>query len=126
MDEKEKVTLRDYMDRRFDDQQDAVKTALTASTEAINNVKEDNQKWRDAMNEWRSTMKDREEIFMPRAESEKVMGILESRTDKLEESNDKQVGLSSGVTKSWSVIVTVIGMAITLIGLIYVFYRAAH
>jgi hypothetical protein len=126
MDEKEKVTLRDYMDRRFDDQQDAVKTALIASTEAIKNVKDDNMKWRDAMNEWRSAMKDREEEFMPRTEAEKVIGILEGRTGKLEESNIKQIGLNTGVTKSWGVTTTIISMVIALVSLAYVFYRAAH
>jgi hypothetical protein len=126
MEEKEKITLRDYVDRRFDDQQDAVKTALIASTEAIKNVKDDNQKWRDTMNEWRDALKDREEMFMPRAETEKIIGMLESKIDELDKSNDKQIGLNNGVSKSWGVVTTMVSMAVALVSLVYAFYRATH
>lgn len=62
------VSLKEYVDRRFDEQEKAVKAALASSEKAADINRGDVQKWRDNANEWRGAMGDRERDFLTRKE----------------------------------------------------------
>jgi hypothetical protein len=76
---------RTYNDRRFDDQDAAVKSALAASDKqnastaasaekAVDKAEGQSEKWRDNANEWRGAMSDRERDFLSRKEFYAIVG----------------------------------------------------
>jgi hypothetical protein len=73
------VSLKEYVDRRFDDQGQAVHAALVAADKgvsaalasaekAVDKAEASSEKWRANANEWRSAMGDRERNFLTRKE----------------------------------------------------------
>lgn len=75
----EEISLKEYIDRRFDEQEKAVKaalaaadkgvlSALTSAEKAVDKAESASEKWRAASNEWRAAMGDRERDFLGRKE----------------------------------------------------------
>jgi hypothetical protein len=75
----EDLTLKEYVDRRFDDQEKAVQAALMAADKgvsaalasaekAVDKAESSSEKWRASANEWRAAMGDREREFLSRKE----------------------------------------------------------
>jgi hypothetical protein len=75
----EEITLKEYVDRRFDDQEKAVQAALLAADKgvsaalasaekAVDKAEAGSEKWRASANEWRGAMSDRERDFLTRRE----------------------------------------------------------
>jgi len=64
----EMISLRDYVDQRFDDQSRAVDAALVSAEKAVDKAELENRRWREAANEWRGAMTDRERDFLSRKE----------------------------------------------------------
>jgi hypothetical protein len=73
------VSLKEYIDRRFDDQEKAVQAALLAADKgvsaalasaekAVDKAEAGSEKWRASANEWRAAMNDRERDFLSRKE----------------------------------------------------------
>lgn len=58
----------------------AVNAALAASDKALTLAQDIGEKWREAANEWRGAMGDREKDFMPRAESIALIDALRTET----------------------------------------------
>jgi len=81
----ETVDLREYVDRRFEDQVTAVQAALVAADKAVSAAliaqekavlkkEEEVERWRAAANEWRGAMSDRERDFLGRKEFYSIIG----------------------------------------------------
>jgi hypothetical protein len=81
------VSLKEYIDRRFDDQEKAVQAALLAADKgvsaalasaekAVDKAEEGSLRWREASNEWRGSMADRERDFLGRKEFYSIIGTL--------------------------------------------------
>lgn len=70
----EKISLKDYADRRFEDNKTAVDAALAAAEKAVNKAEINAEKWRDSANEWRGAMSDRERAFLTRKEFYLIIG----------------------------------------------------
>jgi hypothetical protein len=75
----EEIALKEYVDRRFDDQEKAVQAALVAADKgvsaalasaekAVDKAESSSEKWRASANEWRGAMSDRERDFLTRRE----------------------------------------------------------
>jgi hypothetical protein len=73
------VSLKEYIDRRFDDQEKAVQAALMAADKgvsaalasaekAVDKAEVGAERWRNAANEWRGALNDRERDFLTRRE----------------------------------------------------------
>lgn len=122
----EGVSLKEYVDRRFEEQdkavqaalasaEKAVKAALDSSEKAVDKAEGNAEKWREQSNEWRGAMSDRERNFMPRTEfiafkenNDKVVAdILKSR--------DTGAGRSGGFSAGWGYLVGGLGLIITII-----------
>lgn len=140
-------TLKDYFERlvhdadrryeqRFVAQEKAVEAALEASALATSKAEQDNQRWRDAANEWRDAMNDREVRFMPRNEAAAELGNFAKQLEEhvkarafLIDSLQKQIselqtwrasteGKSTGLSAGWGYLVGAIGLAATVIAII--------
>lgn len=140
-------TLKDYLERivhesdrryeqRFEAQEKAVRAALDSAALAVTKAETDNLKWREAANEWRLAMGDRERNFMPRNESVSEFGNLEKQLAEhvksrgiLIESLQKQItdlqtyraaneGKSTGLHAGWGYLVGAVGFLATIIAVI--------
>lgn len=86
-------SLKEYVDKIFEERNKAIDSALTATKEAINIAaaamkeavkvaSENDEKWRQNANEWRGAMEDREERFQQKPEFvalEKAVRVLETK-----------------------------------------------
>src|SRR5687768_8375127 len=73
------TTLKQYVERRFEEQEKAVHAALAAAEkavqaalvsakEAVDKAEKNVETWREASNEWRGAMNDRERNFVTKSE----------------------------------------------------------
>ena len=73
------VPLKEYVDRRFDESEKAVKAALQSASKAVDaalvsaekavdKAETSAERWRNSANEWRGAMSDRERDFLTRRE----------------------------------------------------------
>jgi hypothetical protein len=119
----------DERDRRYEERFKAMdeKTglALTSSKEAVTKAEVATEKRFDAVNEFRGTLSDQAATLLPRAEAaarftsydEKIDEIKKDITS-LRESNSKSQGRSSGFNSAWGIAVSILFLAIAVVGLI--------
>jgi len=91
----------------------AVEAALTSSEKAIDKSAVDIERWREANNEWRGSMNDREKNFATKSDVEaveKVLYALSSRMDKTE-------GKGLGASGLWGIAVSVAAVLAALIAI---------
>jgi hypothetical protein len=62
------ITLKEYVDQRFDGQDKAVRAALEAAEKAVSKAEANAREWQKGANEWRGAMTDRERDFLTRRE----------------------------------------------------------
>lgn len=86
-------SLKEYVDKIFEERNKAIDSALIATKEAINIAasamkeavkvaSENDEKWRKNANEWRGAMQDREDRFQQKPEFvalEKAVRVLETK-----------------------------------------------
>lgn len=104
------VSLRDYMDQRFDSSDKAINAALAAAKEAVLKAEAASEKRFEAVNEFRASLSDQQRTLMPRVESELVVKNLADRLKVLEDAKTQAAGGWSGARNLWGVIVGVIGV----------------
>lgn len=105
--------------------QQAVVTAMASQEKAINVAEVTNMRWREAANEWRGAMDDRDRAsaealtrYAQRAEVDLMLAAVDARIQTiaadvklLQASSLASVGRSAGVTALWSWMVAAIGVA---------------
>jgi hypothetical protein len=77
---------------RFDAQNQALLSALTSAKEYSSLVEQNNKLWREAANEWRAAMSDREREFAKVTELKSLAELV----DKLEKKQDLGEGADTG------------------------------
>lgn len=68
------ISIKEYVDRRFEEQEKAVKAALASAETAVNKAEVSAERWRNNANEWRGAMADRERDFLSRKEFYSIIG----------------------------------------------------
>jgi hypothetical protein len=125
----DEISLREYVDRRFDDQDKAVQTALTsaekavvaalaAAKEAVSKAETANDKRFDSVNEFRAQLADQTANLMPRTEYTVQHKAIEEKLADLINRVNTSDGKSSGFDKSWAMFLAVIGVGLVVIGLV--------
>jgi len=113
------ISLREYVDIRFDAQEKAVLSALAASDRAVNKAEMASEKRFDSVNEFRAALNDSARLLMPRLEAEQRMGGLEKTITEvktaLDAKDNKGVGISAGL------MMVVVAVSV-LVNIIMVFY----
>jgi hypothetical protein len=75
------ISLREYVDVRFEAQGKAVDAALAAAKEAVIKAETSTEKRFENSNEWRNTVETLQRTYMPRSESEQQ---ARTNADKIE------------------------------------------
>lgn len=123
----------DEADRRYEQrfvaQEKAVAFALDAAKEAVLKAEIASEKRFDSVNEFRQTLSDQTNTFLPRAEAEQR---IKQNSDKIDASKDLAVerfslllsrldkleGRSTGMKDGWGYLVGAIGLAATVIAIV--------
>jgi ABC-type transporter Mla subunit MlaD len=104
----ESISLREYVDTRFHDQEKAVLTALTAQKEAVSSAlaaadravakaETASEKRFESVNEFRGSLADSARLLMPRSEVEQIVKSLEGKIGGLQ----KMVWVGLGIVLSF-------------------------
>lgn len=120
------ISLREYVDTRFEAQERAVAAALAAAEKAVNaalsaqekavSLAEGNaEKWRASANEWRGAMDDREGNFVKVGE----YALTVQQISKLEKAIENAVGRGQGWESGWKIL-TGLGALVAVAVAIYV------
>jgi hypothetical protein len=78
------VSLREYVDVRFEAQQEAVHAALTSAKEAVAKAEMATERRFENSNEWRNTVETLQRTYMPRTEATQNNGALNDKIEALQ------------------------------------------
>jgi hypothetical protein len=106
------VTWKDYVDTRFEAYDKAVQAALISAEKRL-----------DGMNEFRGQLTDQTKTFIPRNEYSVQHANLEDRLTTLTDRFNKLEGSRSGVSGSWTILVTIASLLISATLVIYTIIR---
>src|SRR5579859_2930678 len=109
------ISLREYVDIRFDAQEKAVNAALAAADRAVNKAEIASEKRFDAVNEFRAALADSARLLMPRAESEQSTKILAGKIDTLETRVNAREDRGAGESQGWVKIGLSLSMVVNII-----------
>ena len=87
--------------QRFQAAETATKIAMEAAEKLRAQADRDIEKWREASNEWRKAMNDRESQFVRKEENNACVQGLEKAIDALKERMDRNEGRASGQHSMW-------------------------
>jgi hypothetical protein len=104
------LTLREYVDVRFDAQEKAVSAALAAAKEAVTKAESASEKRFESINEFRGTLSDQARTLMPRAEAEGQFKVLNEKLDALSARLSARENQSQGLASGWAYVVGIVGI----------------
>jgi hypothetical protein len=120
----------------FDAQKDAIQAAFMSQKEALSTAfqaqKESelaSDKRFESVNEFRSTLADQQRMLMPRTEAEALLRALKDKLetttitlaekiDAISKLETARVGLGQGVKYGWQYSVAIIGLILTVLGIV--------
>ena len=95
------VSLREYMDTRFEAQDKAVSAALSAADRAVAKAEMATEKRFDSVNEFRGALADSARLLMPRAECEQSFKVQSDKLASLESRVNARDERGSGESGAW-------------------------
>jgi hypothetical protein len=116
------VTLREYVDIRFEAQAEAVKSALASADRAVAKAEAASDKRFDAVNEFRASLNDNTRTLLPRAEAEQAFKAINEKLEQLTSRVNTRDDRGQGMSDIWGYIVGAIG----ILALIISYLRGAH
>ena len=119
------VSWRDYVDRRFDAQKEAVAAALAAADRAVAKAESAAERRFEAQNEFRGTLSDQARMLMPRAEAEQALKTINDKIEVLSSRVNSREDRGQGRGDVWGFIVGAAGFAAAVIGIVYAVTRNA-
>ena len=120
------ISLREYVDIRFDAQEKAVNAALAAADRAVNKAEVASEKRFENMNEFRGALADSARLLMPRAEVEQSLKVLSNKVDMLEHRVNSRDDRGQAWGQGWSLLVAIASMALTVIMIFYYISSSKH
>jgi len=111
----ESVTLREYVDVRFESHEKAVDAALAAADKATSKAEMNAEKWREAANEWRGAMSDRDRELPSRREVDTGLAALDARIVILETAGNRSAGRTEGISVSTGMVTGLLGAVLAIV-----------
>lgn len=117
-------TLKAHYDQRFIDQDKAVQAALTAAKEATLKAEDASNKRFDSVNEFRSTLSDQVNTFLPRREYDARHETLEKLVTEISDRINRSEGAKVGSDITIGKIYAAIGVVGAILGIIVLLTNA--
>lgn len=108
----EMVTLREYIDQRFSDANRAVEAALAAQEKAVLKAEAAAEARFVLLNELRQGVATKEQV-------EAIEKLMQTLTDRMNVNDGK----TTGMDKSWAILLGVVGSVATIIGVTLAFNK---
>jgi len=80
----QQISLREYVDIRFEAQKEAVSAALAAAKEAVTKAEIATERRFENSNEWRNTVETLQRTYMPRTESDQGLSSITEKVEALQ------------------------------------------
>jgi hypothetical protein len=109
------ITLREYVDVRFEAQQKAVEAALASADRAVVKAEAASDKRFDSVNEFRKTLSDETATFLTRLEYEHEHKALYDKVQELTARVSASESRSLGLAQGWAYLVGIIGVGVALV-----------
>ena len=117
------ISLREYVDTRFDAQKEAVNAALAASDRAVNKAEMASEKRFDSVNEFRAALNDSARLLMPRLECEQRFAALEKMISDLKTTVEANSNKDEGKNLGFLKVVMSISLLANLVLITYYFSK---
>lgn len=112
------VPIKEYVDRRFEDQDKAVQAALASAEKAVVTARNANDKRFEAANEVKATFSEDLARKLDRTEYTSNHKSLEDKIDALTDRMNRNEGHSGGLNAGWGYLVGAIGLLGSVVGII--------
>lgn len=119
------VSLREYVDIRFDAQQRAVQAALDAADRAVAKSEAASDKRFESVNEFRKTLSDQTRDFIPRTEAEQLFKTLNEKVEANTSRLNAADARGQGRFEAWGYVVGALGVGTAIFTLLYHAWPAA-
>lgn len=113
------ITLREYVDVRFEAQEKSVQAALYSADRAVAKAEAASERRFDSVNEFRNTLSDQARLLMPRSETEQALKGLSDKIDTLTIRINQRDDRGRGMGDVWGYLVGAVGF----LALIVSFFR---
>jgi phage-related tail protein len=128
------VSLRDYIDNRFEAQdkavaaalaaqEKAVTAALAAADRAVSKAEMASERRFESMNEFRGALADSARLLMPRAEAEQTFRAMAEKIDDVTKQVKARDDRSRGLGQGWAILIAAVGVVATIVGLVAYFAK---
>lgn len=132
--ESDRVSLRQYVDTRFEAQDKAVAAALAAQEKAVTaalaaadravaKAETASEKRFESINEFRGALADSARLLMPRSEAEQSFRSMTEKLDELTTRVNARDERGRGLSQGWLFLVAAIGLVATVVGLVAFFSK---
>jgi len=118
------ITLREYVDVRFDAQQKAVEAALASADRAVVKAETAADKRFDSVNEFRKTLTDETQTFVPRAEYGQAYKALEDKVADLTVRVNANENRSVGSAQTWAYMFGALGFIMAGISFVFQVWKS--
>jgi hypothetical protein len=120
------ISLREYVDIRFDAQEKAVTAALAAADRAVGKAELASEKRFDSVNEFRAALSDSSRLLMPRSEAEQGMKSMEEKLNSLVKRVDARDERVVGADQSWIKIGLIASILVNFVMIFYYMSGKGH
>jgi len=122
------ISLREYVDGRFDAQEKAVAAALaaqekavaaalTAAERAVSKAETATEKRFENSNEWRNTVETLQRTYMPRAEFDQVVRGLTEKIEIMTKRAESRDARGRGMGEMWALLIGAVALAAALVAI---------
>jgi hypothetical protein len=129
------ISLRAYVDMRFEMQdkavasalaaaEKAVSAALAAADRAVSKAEGATERRFDSVNEFRGALNDSARLMMPRGESEQFFRVLADKIDALDKRVSSKEDRGTGMNQGWLILVSIVSTLSTIIMVVFYLTRA--
>jgi len=111
------ISLREYVDIRFEAQEKAVNAALAAAQKAVDKAETAAEQKFESVNEFRAALSDSSRLNLPRTEFEQVHRTLSDKIDELATRLNARDNRGEGMSQVWVVIVAALALVASIVGI---------
>jgi hypothetical protein len=111
----EPITLREYVDVRFEAEEKAVQAALASADRAVAKAEAASERRFDSVNEFRGTLADQARLLMPRSEAEQSLKALADKIDILTQRINQRDDRGRGMDAIWGYLIGAVGIGALIV-----------
>ncbi len=121
-----RTTRSSELQSQFSALKEAIAKAESSNKLAVDKAEAATEKRFESVNEFRSSLKDQQALLMPRAEADVKMKAVSDSIVLLSQRLDMLSGRTEGANALWTILATIAGLAIGIVGAMAAFARRPH